>query len=156
MVISLVELAADVARDEVKLPGGRAVAVRGLEAWEQTLIMRALPRPSPPMILDPDKGSASTDKVPDFTDAKYLDAHERWSHDYRLACAAAGTDHAGWLAIRGTAETPASTAEAVKWFEGVRVELAKLGKPLVMKLCEKIDDLGAYMSAGQMDAAEKK
>jgi hypothetical protein len=60
------------------------VRVRQVSYNESRAIARAFPRPFPPLIKDPAKGSAAP-KIPDTADPEYRLAVEHWSERIELA-----------------------------------------------------------------------
>lgn len=85
-MIRLEELAGSLERGTVTVRG-REVEVRALSAADTDAIRQALPPPAPPMIKDPQRGSAAP-RVPDHDDPGYRLALRSYGQLYQAAEAA--------------------------------------------------------------------
>lgn len=110
------------------LVAGSERDARMLDGVEQDVIARALPRPVPPMIDDPDRGSLAP-KVPDLDDAEYKALQAGWWFDYRVATAAValGSEQLGtsarWPTITSRNHAEKSIREQVEAFLAEAVPL---------------------------------
>ena len=75
-MINLNELAESIETGAISV-GGRSVEVRALTATEHALLLVAMPKPRPPMVKDPARGSAAP-RIPGDDDPKYLLELESW------------------------------------------------------------------------------
>lgn len=74
--------------------GGREFAARRVTGIEQDLITRIYPRPEPPLVADPDKGSKAP-LVPDLNDPAYKASEEGFFSDFVMCVVAVGVGGAG-------------------------------------------------------------
>ncbi|HMN41833.1 MAG TPA: hypothetical protein PKE29_13390 [Phycisphaerales bacterium] len=158
--ISLIELARSVGTATVDV-GGRQVIVSAVGGWEQNLIEAAMPRPEAPQILDPSKGSLSTDTIPNESDPGFLDDLERWFYRFRVLIVAAATDHTpengrAWSEVRGTKLVSGSRADVLAWCQAAMVDLADLSTPAVAALYRGVILAGMPARPEALEAAEKK
>lgn len=110
------------AKKDVTLGDGTIIAVRAIHAWEQDTVADAILRPTPPLKVNPRRGSAS-EPEPDDLDPVYQGELRAWLRKIQRAELAMAIDLSAAIAPRP--EKTAKAAEWAKWIELAGAYLAE-------------------------------